>query len=423
MIQTKNQQMIMMAVVVMALIFPSFLHADNSRPSSPVKLIFIHHSCGENWLADTDDPNTAYGGGLGAALQDSNYFVSDTNYGWGPDGIGDNTDIGYWYNWFVGPDSRTYLTALFNENGQHPQFSSGFSRMANDPGGENEVIMFKSCFPNSNLRGNPNDPPTTGENPLRGSSSESEDHTVGNAKGIYKDLLTAFVQYPYKLFIVVTAPPLIDAETDSAAAANARAFNNWLADQWLSGYPLHNVAVFDFFNVLTSNGGNPDINDEGHESGNHHRIWNGMVQHVTSVNRNTAAYPSDDSHPNGAGNRKATAEFVSLLNYYYHQWKTGGTCLSVNDNLNFNMCFAYQGNQYRFLLNYCSVCGPGEFDWEMDPASFIQSTEDGSPCFLLSENLDFDVCAEYLGQKYGFTLKYVNGLKWRLDTLTFREMR
>ncbi len=44
--------------------------------AQPVKLIFIHHSCGENWLDDTN-------GGLGIALRDNNYFVSDTNYGWG----------------------------------------------------------------------------------------------------------------------------------------------------------------------------------------------------------------------------------------------------------------------------------------------------------------------------------------------------
>ena len=35
-------------------------------------------------------------------------------------------------------------------------------------GGENEIVLFKSCFPNSRLGGNPGDPPTTGANPLRG---------------------------------------------------------------------------------------------------------------------------------------------------------------------------------------------------------------------------------------------------------------
>lgn len=62
-------------------------------PSSTVNLVFIHHSTGENWLNDDN-------GGLGLALLDNNYFVSDTNYGWGPDSIGDRTDIGNWWEWF-----------------------------------------------------------------------------------------------------------------------------------------------------------------------------------------------------------------------------------------------------------------------------------------------------------------------------------
>ena len=42
------------------------------------RLVFIHHSTGENWLADDN-------GGLGNALAAAGYFVSDTNYGWGPE--------------------------------------------------------------------------------------------------------------------------------------------------------------------------------------------------------------------------------------------------------------------------------------------------------------------------------------------------
>ena len=41
----------------------------------------------------------------------NNYFVSDTNYGWGPNSIGDRTDITDWPEWFVGPRSREYLAS------------------------------------------------------------------------------------------------------------------------------------------------------------------------------------------------------------------------------------------------------------------------------------------------------------------------
>jgi hypothetical protein len=83
------------------------------------------------------------------------------------------------------------------------------------------------------------------------------------------------------------------------------------------------VAVFDYYNVLTSNGGNPDTNDVDAPAGNHHRWRDGAVQHIQTVKGNFSAYPSGDSHPTSAGHRKATAEFVPLLNVFYHRWKAG----------------------------------------------------------------------------------------------------
>ena len=56
----------------------AFAADDGSRPTARVKLVFLHHSVGQNWLDDDQ-------GRLGAALNANNYFVSDTNYGWGPD--------------------------------------------------------------------------------------------------------------------------------------------------------------------------------------------------------------------------------------------------------------------------------------------------------------------------------------------------
>ena len=278
-------------------------------PATPVKLIFIHHSCGGNWLADEtpDIPS----GGLGAALMNNNYYVSATNYDWGPDGIGTRTDIPNWPEWFTGPNSGTILAALYTETGQ-TLYSPGdwryfgpWSRMATDPGGENEIILFKSCFPNSDLYGNPDDPPL---------SSPNDQYTVANAKAVYNDLLTYFRTRTDKLFVAITAPPLIESETTSDRAANARAFNNWLVNDWLQGYSHNNVAVFDYFNVLTG----PD---------NHHRVVGGQVTHVTGSGSDFAYYPSGDSHPSSTGHRKATSEFVPLLNYYYNRWTSGGTAV------------------------------------------------------------------------------------------------
>lgn len=242
---------------------------QGSPPAEPVKLIFIHHSTGENWLTD------GYGN-LGRTLDANNYFVSDTNYGWGPDGIGDRTDIPNWTEWFASDQTPTYMNALFNESGQN----SSFTRTLADPGGENQIIMFKSCFPNSDLYGSPNDPP-----------GDYEDLSVSGAKYVYNTILPYFASRPDKLFIVISAPPL----SDPSNAANARAFNNWLVNDWLADYAGTNVAVFDFYDVLT--GGSGD----------------------------TLAYPSDDDHPSAEGSRLATAAFLPALNNAYNRWQAGDT--------------------------------------------------------------------------------------------------
>jgi hypothetical protein len=317
--------LVLLVIMVLGIFCGETCALNPNPPGTPIKLIFIHHSCGENWLSDAD-------GGLGIALRDNHYFVSDTNYGWGPDAIGDRTDIGNWWDWFQGPSRDTYLSALYAEGNQN----CSYSRLDTDPGGSNKIIMFKSCFPNSFLGGDPTDPPTTGDNPLRSQSFSSEFMTVANAKGIYKDLLAYFATRQDKLFIAITAPPEVINDTDEAHAANARAFNNWLVNDWLADYPHKNVAVFDFYNVLTSNGGDTDTNDLGAETGNHHRWRNHTIQHIQTVDNNLAAYGTDEnnSHPTAAGNLKATAEFVPLLNIYYHQWQgdsLGGVRLLLLD--------------------------------------------------------------------------------------------
>ena len=286
---------ILSLALLIALLIPSSTSAQGDDPTPPavvVKLIFIHHSSGENWLNDEN-------GGLGRALGENNYFVSDTNYGWGPDGIGDRTDILNWTEWFRGPDSARYLDALYNESGQN----SPYTRDLSDPGGENQIIMFKSCFPNSNLEGNPDDPAVPGDG-----------LTVGNAKFIYNDLLQYFITRPDKLFIIITAPPL----QDSTYADNARAFNTWLVKDWLAenNYPYPNVAIFDFYNILTG-------------ANNHHRFQNGVIEYINDRGKNTAHYPTEDDHPSKTGNHKATTEFIPLLNVFYHRWKSSASLAPV----------------------------------------------------------------------------------------------
>ena len=289
-------------------------------PNETVKLVFIHHSTGEALLENRT-------GGLGVALANSNYFVSDTDYGWGPDGIGSFTDIGNWYDWFLGPFSDVYLEALYELSAQY----AFYTRLENDPGGENEIILFKSCFPNAYLSGNPDDQATVGDNPLESNNAWSDYMTVANAKGIYNDLLGYFATRQDKLFIAFTPPALVAAETDPEHAANARAFANWMVHDWLRDYPHSNVAVFDFYNLLTSNGGNEQTSDENSDLGIHHRGNSGQLEHLPTADYDASAYGSEewDSHPTQAGHQKAAAELVPLVNLYYHCWQGSGGCPSL----------------------------------------------------------------------------------------------
>ena len=282
---------------------PHNQQVDPTPPKTPVKLIFIHHSTGGNWLADP--AGNELGGGLGRALMENHYYVSATNYGWGPDSIGDATDIPNWVDWFRGERSPEYLQALYRENGQNFGDFGSWPRLEADPGGENQVILFKSCFPNSDLEGSPDDPPS-----MEGGLS------VGHAKYVYNEILKYFATRPDKLFVVITAPPL----GSSAHGANARAFNQWLVEDWLkeNNYSQPNVAVFDFYNVLTG-------------SDHHHRVVNGQIEHSFQPGKNLLVYPSGDDHPSRVGNEKATLEFVSLLNVFYNRWQAAGYTKPVEE--------------------------------------------------------------------------------------------
>ena len=328
---------LLITLFIVILTFPLFsqtnktLADDPAKPSSFVRLVFIHHSTGGNWLSDN-------WGGLAKTLFQNNYYVSDVCYGWGRNSIGDRTDIGNWWEWFRDPEySPAYLHDIYTVDQADEQYGGYERNICNpDPLGENKVIMFKSCFPNSALGGNPNDPvPSIDNNPMKGEGAGSESYTVANAKGIYIDLLEYFKKKQDKLFIVITAPPL----SDPTYADNARAFNLWLVNDWLTGYPHSNVFVFDFYNCLTTNGGSIESNDLGDESGNHHRWWNGAVQHTFDGSSNTLAYPSDngnDDHPNPVGNEKTTSEYVPLLNVAYNRWIKSITKVDeMNSNLEF----------------------------------------------------------------------------------------
>ncbi len=223
-------------------------------------LIFIHHSCGENWLND----------GLCLALNDNGYHVADIYYGWRE--YGDYTDTADWPMWFT----DEVMGQVYRE-----QNAMTAQNAIPPAAGESGIVMFKSCFPNSDVGAG-----------------------MGDEMAVYESLLPYFAAHPDKLFILVTPPPMIRI----SHPAVTRALCDWLCDReagWLSGLTTGNVFVFDFYNVLT----HPDA---------HHRFLNGREEHTSVAGADTLYYDSGgDDHPNREGNRKATQEFIGLLNYWY----------------------------------------------------------------------------------------------------------
>lgn len=221
-----------------------------------VNLIFIHHSVGENWLND----------GLNQMLNDNNFHVTDTYYGWSD--MGDRTDTVDWTDWF----NDDVMPRVYSKLSTATAYNS-----IDAVDDENTIIMFKSCYPYSEV-----------------------------GREIYNSLLPYFASHAEKMFILVTSPLMQSISN----ADNTRKLTNWLVsiDGWRANYDMGNVFVFDLYNVLTS----PD---------NHHMLVDGEEQSIINNLSNTLYYDSGgDDHPNSIGNQKATQEFMPLLVFWYKQF-------------------------------------------------------------------------------------------------------
>jgi hypothetical protein len=221
----------------------------------PKQLLFLHHSVGKGWLE---------AGGLRAALIANGLGVHDATYG---DEIGELTDIVHWVPKFKN-DMERVLTFNHSPNTYYKD------------GRQNDIIMFKSCFPNSDIQADGTPPGNAADNAK----------TTWNYKAVFGELQGIMAKYPNKLFIYVTAPPLVPAETKPENAKRAREFNDWVKSEYVAEYTqktgLNNLLVFDFFDVLAD-----------------------KDNCLKAEYRRSDA----DSHPNAAGGQAATVAFVEFL--------------------------------------------------------------------------------------------------------------
>jgi hypothetical protein len=263
-----------------------------ARPTRPLRLLFVHHSCGGQLLAEPGPdvgsrciyrthPN---GGGLRRALEEHGYEVHEASYG---SLVGERTDLFDWLPKLRGSMARILATA-------HQDQTYGDDR-------RNQIVVFKSCFTESAFVGE-GTPPGDPRGPTR---------TVWNARATMAAVRETLALRPEVLFVYVTAPPSAprapavpvwrwmlqtilgrphDDERLARSGPLARQFNDWVAarDGWLAGYPHRNVVVFDYHDLLTGHG------------------QSGFLVYTSS--------DATDAHPARPGNEAASREFVPFLN-------------------------------------------------------------------------------------------------------------
>ncbi len=219
---------------------------DPGKPSKQLSMVWLHHSTGDRLLR----------GGMLAALQANGLVFSDINYREAVvDGyvIGDHTDIADW--------PKAFNTPKFFDAIRTWELTGGRK--------QHDVVMFKSCYPNSNI---------------------TSDAMLERYKTDFAALLPTFVAHPDILFIAMSTPPLVKRQTTPAAAKRAREWSRWLTGDYAAR--AKNVKVFDLFDALAIAPDAPNANT--------------LVPQFASGR--------GDSHPSAEGAQAVTRLFIPWFN-------------------------------------------------------------------------------------------------------------
>lgn len=240
----------------------------------PTRMVFLHHSVGHGFM---------YRGGLRDSLLDAGVVARSCTYG---DEIGQETDICHWL-----PKFRNDMDRIIDFKAHPDKYYGGTAG--------NDIIMFKSCFPNSNIVADgaaPGDP-------------TSIERTISNYKATFEGLKKEITKYPEKLFIYITAPANTPGATTPENAARAREFNTWLVEKFLPAYReetgLDNFAVYDLFGFLAAD--DNFLRSEYRQS-----------------------HPQD-SHPNDIGKQAIAADFMKSFRPLWTAWQENHGAVETPD--------------------------------------------------------------------------------------------
>jgi hypothetical protein len=266
---------------------------SDAPPGRHLRVLFIHHSIGGHLLARHGPPvggahdiwqSHPNGGGMRDLLEAAGYEVHEASY---DSRVGNDTDM---FDWL--PKFGDHMDEVLRVDLQDKRLPKGE---------HNDVVMFKSCFPNSYFVGEGRAP----------GNPRGPELTVANAKATMTAVRAKLEKHPEVLFVYFTTPPqapriepqpawkwlarkMLGRHRGPAALRRsgdlAREFADWMKapNGWLRGYPEQNIVVFDYYDVLTGNGVSNLL---------HYPTRNGY-----------------DSHPSSVGQRQAAAKLVPFLN-------------------------------------------------------------------------------------------------------------
>lgn len=187
-------------------------------PVDGCRILFMHHSTGANLVR---------GGAVREGLTAMGYEFWD--HGYNDEGLFDARGRATRLSFDV-PDDNTNpdgWAAVFAQEPTSPS-ENAFSHML-----EYDVILFKSCFPASNI---------------------TDDEMLANYTLWYAGIRSAIDLHPETLFILFTPPPLVPNDTEPANAARAIQWAAYLSSDAYTGGRA-NLAVFDFFTLLADERG------------------------------------------------------------------------------------------------------------------------------------------------------------------------
>jgi hypothetical protein len=176
-------------------------------------VIFLHHSTGDNLIKE---------GSVRARFTEADYDFWDHHYN--ARGLQDPDGHLTGYSYRIPQDNTDPdgLARIFDQR-VYPLPVNALSGLL-----QHEVIVFKSCFPASDI---------------------TSDAQLQQYKAWYLGMRDTMDRHRDKVFVVMSPPPLNPSATTPEAAARARAFADWLtSDAYLAGHS--NVFAFDFFDHL-----------------------------------------------------------------------------------------------------------------------------------------------------------------------------